>query len=261
MTKHMHFYTLKTIFSRRTLVPINEQISAQIVIAAFLVGMLGFTPGISSAQNNSSLPPATISSIVRSTESMGGIDVRGSAQPGTTINVELISDQNGPLVRQQVRSNEAGEWNVSLSGASFRDGAYTLRAIVQDDKGILGAVTEVRGYKVEPKPLLSVNGIQFGWFDAFLGLAFIMFLLAAFGSWYYEHRRRLHEEHLFMTERDIQRASDNLLDEVERLDHLIRESKGMDPQITAEAEYLLKSHQSKLEKMRGYLSVGIRKTT
>ncbi|MFZ2555643.1 MAG: hypothetical protein WAX57_02285 [Minisyncoccia bacterium] len=240
-------------------ISIRQQISAQTAILGFFVAVLGVIPGVSYAQN-SNLPAPTISSIVRSIESSGGIDVRGNASPSTTINIELISDQNGPLVREQVRSNEAGEWNVSLNGASFRDGAYTLRAIVQDEKGLLGAATEVRGYKVEPKALLSVNGIQFGWFDAFLGLAFLMFLLAAFGSWYYEHRRRLHEEHVFMTERDIQRASDNLLDEVQRLDHLIRESKGMDPQITAEAEYLLKSHQTKLEKMRGYLSVGIRKT-
>lgn len=238
---------------------IGTNVRAVLYLFPLLILALFFVPTFSNAQE-STLPAATISSITRSNATPGAIDVRGKAMPLTTINIELISDELGPLQRNQTMSNEAGEWSITVGGSSFGDGAYTLRTIVQDDKGLLGPITEVRGYKVEPKPLLSVNGLDFGWFDAFLAMMFLMFVLAAFGSWYYEHRRRIHEEHIFMAERDIQRASDNLLDEVERLDHLIRDSKGLDPQVAAEAEYLLKSHQSKLAKMRGYLTVGLGKT-
>ncbi|MBL8158404.1 hypothetical protein JNK62_02645 [bacterium] len=192
---------------------------------------------------------------MRSVDTPGAIDVKGKAQPRTTINVEIISDDVGPLLRQQTVSNEAGDWYLTIGDSSFKDGAYTLRAIVQDQGGLLGPVTEVRGYKIQPKPLLDVNGYQFGWLDAFIGALFILFLVAAVGSWYYEHRRRIHEEQLLMAERDIHSMSHNLMEEVERLDHLIRDSKGMDPHVAAEAEYLLKSQQNKLEKMKGMLAI------
>jgi hypothetical protein len=205
------------------------------------------------------LSAATITSITRSTVTPGAIDVKGKAAPLTSVNVEIISDDAGPLVRDQTTTNGVGEWSLTVGDSSFRDGAYTLRAIVQDAKGTLGPVTEVRGYKVQPKPLLNVNGYEFGWLDAFLGALFLMFVLAAVGSWYYEHHRRLHEEQLLLAERDIHSMSHNLMEEVERLDNLIRDSKGMDPQIVAEAEYLLKSQQNKLQKMQGYLAIDMSK--
>lgn len=210
-------------------------------------------PSVSHAQQ-AKIQAATITSISRSDTVIGAIDVKGKAQPRVTVNVELISDDAGPLLRQQTMANEAGEWDLTIGDSSFRDGAYTLRAIVQDTAGILGPVTEVRGYKVQPKPLLEVNGYAFGWLDAFIAALFGMFVLAAVGSWYYEHRRRIHEEALLITERDLRGMSHNLLEEVERLDHLIRDSKDLDPHVAAEAEYLLKSQQSKLQKMQGILS-------
>jgi len=228
-------------------------------LIAFTISLVAFVafcafPYVSHAQQ-AKIPAASITSIVRSVDTPGAIDVKGKAQPRTTINVEIISDDVGPLLRQQAVSNEAGEWNLTIGDSSFKDGAYTLRAIVQDQAGLLGPVTEVRGYKVQPKPLLDVNGYQFGWLDAFIGALFVLFLMAAVGSWYYEHRRRLHEEQLLMAERDIHSMSHNLMEEVERLDHLIRDSTGMDPHVAAEAEYLLKSQQNKLEKMKGMLAV------
>lgn len=225
-------------------------------LAMFLLAFAAFCaiPSVSHAQQ-AKIPAASITSIVRSDAAPGAIDVKGKAQPRMAINVEIISDEAGPLLRQQAISNEAGEWSLTIGDSSFKDGAYTLRAIVQDEKGLLGPVTEVRGYKVQPKPLLDVNGYQFGWLDAFIGALFVLFLVAAVGSWYYEHRRRLHEEQLLMAERDIHSMSHNLMEEVERLDHLIRDSKGLDPHVAAEAEYLLKSQQNKLEKMKGMLAI------
>jgi len=228
-------------------------------LIAFVISLISFVafcsfPYVSHAQQ-AKIPAASITSIVRSVDTPGAIDVKGKAQPRTTINVEIISDDVGPLLRQQTVSNEAGDWYLTIGDSSFKDGAYTLRAIVQDQGGLLGPVTEVRGYKIQPKPLLDVNGYQFGWLDAFIGALFILFLVAAVGSWYYEHRRRIHEEQLLMAERDIHSMSHNLMEEVERLDHLIRDSKGMDPHVAAEAEYLLKSQQNKLEKMKGMLAI------
>lgn len=226
-----------------------------IVLVAFIACAM---PILTHAQETK-LTAASITSITRSTLTAGAIDVKGKTTPRTTVNVEIISDDAGPLVRDQTISNEAGEWNLTVGDSSFRDGAYTLRAIVQDAKGALGPITEVRGYKVQPKPLLNVNGYEFGWLDAFLGAIFLLFLLAAVGSWYYEHHRRLHEEQLLIAERDIHSMSHNLMEEVDRLDHLIRDSKGMDPHMAAEAEYLLKSQQSKLQKMQGYLAIDVSK--
>lgn len=232
-----------------------------VAIALLFFAFASPLPLIAQAQSLQLQEAASISSIVRSNSTMGAIDVKGTAPPRTTVNVEIISDDAGPLLRDQTMSNEAGEWNLTIGDSSFKDGAYTLRAIVQDANGTLGPITQVRGYKVQPKPLLDVNGYQFGWLDAFLGALFLMFLLAAVGSWYYEHRRRLHEEKLLVAERDIQSMSHNLMEEVERLDHLIRDSKGLDPHVVAEAEYLLKSQQTKLTKMQGLLSVEISKAT
>lgn len=230
------------------------------IIAGVCIAILALAaPGLLHAQKNE-LTAATISSIERSAQSPGSIDVRGKAFPRARVNIELISDDTGPLLRDQAVANESGEWSLTVGDASFKDGAYTLRAIVQDSSGILGPVTEVRGYKVQPKPLLTVNGVSLGWFDAFIGMLFLVFLLAAFGSWYYEHRRRLQVQSLLVTEHDIKSMSQNLIEEVERLDTLIRDSKGLDPQAVAEAEFLLKSQHSKLEKLQGYLSVGITKT-
>jgi hypothetical protein len=234
----------------------NAPHAIQEMLILFLISYVAFCaiPAIANAQQ-AKIPAASITSIVRSVDTAGAIDVKGKAQPRTTINVEIVSDESGPLLRQQTVSNEAGDWLLTIGDSSFKDGAYTLRAIVQDSGGLLGPVTEVRGYKVQPKPLLDVNGYQFGWLDAFIGALFIMFLAASIGSWYYEHRRRIHEEQLLMAERDIHSMSHNLMEEVERLDHLIRDSKGMDPHVAAEAEYLLKSQQNKLEKMKGMLAI------
>lgn len=251
LTRMKHFIQAKTIIMQR-----NRAITIPDVLILFYAFYMAFCaiPAVTHAQQ-AKIPAASITSIVRSTETPGAIDVQGKAQPRTTINVELISDEAGPLLREQTISNEAGEWYITIGDTSFKDGAYTLRAIVQDQSGMLGAATEVRGYKVQPKPLLDVNGYQFGWLDAFVGALFIMFLIASVGAWYYEHRRRLHEEQLLMAERDIHSMSHNLMEEVDRLDHLIRDSKGLDPHVAAEAEYLLKSQQNKLEKMKGMLAI------
>jgi len=202
---------------------------------------------------------ASISSIDRSTTEPGAIDVKGKAAPRVKVNVEVISDENGPLLRAQTQATEAGEWSLTIGDASFPDGAYTLRAIVQDSAGLLGPVTEVRGYKVQPKPLLSIKGVAFGWLDAFLLLLFAMLGLAAIAAWYYEHHKRRSEEHILMTERDINSMSFSLMEEVDRLGALIKDAKGMDPHMAAEAEYLLKNQHSTLQKMQGYLSAGVEK--
>lgn len=225
-----------------------------LAICVSVAAMLLLSPSAYAQEN--SLTATKIISITRSETTPGAIDVRGKAQPRVNINVEIISDDAGPLLRDQTTTNEAGDWDLTVGDSSFKDGGYTLRAIVQDKNGVLGPVTEVRGYKVQPKPLLSVNGVDFGWLDAFLLSIFAIFLLLAFGSWYYEHRRRIHEQQLLVAEREIQSISHNLLDEVERLDNLIKESKGMDPHVAAEAEYLLKSQHAKLEKMHNYMNVG-----
>lgn len=234
----------------------NTIFTIPVMAFIFLVSYVVFCaiPAITHAQQ-ADIPAATITSIVRSDEGPGAIDVRGKAVPRSAVNVEIISDDAGPLLREQAITNEAGEWSLTIGDGSFKDGAYTLRAIVQDQKGVLGPITEVRGYKVQPKPLLDVNGYHFGWLDAFIGALFIMFLVAAVGSWYYEHRRRIHEEQLLIAERDIHSMSRNLMEEVDRLDHLIRDSKGLDPHVAAEAEYLLKSQQHKLERMKGMLAI------
>lgn len=218
-----------------------------ILAAVFLV-----SPIATSAQQETI--PATVTSIVRSEATPGAIDVKGKAQPRRTVNVEIISDADGPLDRDQTTSNEAGEWKITIGDSSFPEGAYTLRAIVLDASGAIGPVTEVRGYKVQPKPLFEVNGYRFGWLDAFLGALFAIFVLIAFGSWYYEHRRRIHEEQLLLAERDIHSMSNNLMEEVDRLDHLIKDSRGLDPHVIAEAEYLLRNQQMKLQQMQHYIA-------
>lgn len=250
-----HLHQAKSISIAR-----NASYAIPEMLLLFLISYVAFCaiPAIAHAQQ-AKIPAASISSIVRSEQVAGAIDVRGKSQPRTTINIEIISDDSGPLVRQQTTSNEAGEWDLTIGDASFKDGAYTLRAIVQDQNGVLGPVTEVRGYKVQPKPLLEVNGYQFGWLDAFLATLLLLFLIASVGGWYYEHHRRIQEEKLLVAERDIQSMSSNLMEEVQRLDHLIRDSKGLDPHIAAEAEYLLKSQQTKLQKMQGMLSVELSK--
>lgn len=229
-----------------------------LLLAIFLVNS-----EIASAQATStaavSIKPASFTSISRSSQTVGAIDVAGKADPRTTINLELISDEDGPVMRAQATANEAGEWKISIGDSSFPDGAYTLRAIVQDATGVLGPVSEVRGYKVQPQPLLSIGGLDFGWLDAFLLLLLLTFLLIAFGSWYYEHKKRKHEEHTLMTERDMNAMSFSLLQEVERLDHLIKDSKAMDPHVAAEAEYILKNQVATLQKMQGYLSASVEK--
>src|SRR3989344_4239565 len=202
---------------------------------------------------------ASFPSISRSTQTVGAIDVEGKSDPRTSVNLEFISDEAGPVMRSQTTANEACQWKVTVGDSSFPDGAYTLRAIVQDPKGLLGPVTEVRGYKVQPQPLLSIGGLDFGWLDAFLLLLLLTFLLIAFGSWYYEHSKRRHEEHTLMTERDMNAMSYVLLQEVDRLDHPIRDSKTMDPHVAAEAEYILKNQQATLQKMQGYLSASVEK--
>lgn len=233
---------------------------SSVLAAGLLCASLFFAPSLLFAQQDAMLltsqetTPASVTSITRSESTPGAIDVKGRAQPRRTINIEIVSDSDGPLDRAQTTSNEAGDWQLTIGDSSFPEGAYTLRAIVQDVNGVLGPVTEVRGYKVQPKPLFEMNGYRFGWLDAFLGSLFSIFILVAVGSWYYERRRRLHEERLLIAERDIQSMSHNLMEEVDRLDHLIRDSKGLDPHVAAEAEYLLRNQQNKLYQMQHYIA-------
>ena len=227
---------------------------------AMICGLLtlAFLISFSEMTNAQALSPATIISINRSADT-AGIDVNRKAAPSQTVNIEVISDQAGAIFRDQTRSNESGDWVLTINSSSFPDGAYTLRAIVQDSRGVLGPATEVRGYKIKPRPLLSVQGVDFGWLDAFFILIVAFIGVAAAGSIYHERSRRKREQYIMMTERDMNTMSYNLMSEVDRLNLLLRESKGIDPHVAAEAEYLLKNQHATLEKMQGYLSAGVEK--
>jgi hypothetical protein len=237
----------------------NRAAACALLAVAFFASFSEIANAQATSTALASIKPASFTSISRSSATVGAIDVEGKSDPRTTVNLELISDEQGPVMRSQTTANEAGEWRVTVGDASFPNGAYTLRAIVQDSRGLLGPVTEVRGYKVQASPLLSIGGIDFGWLDAFLLLLLLTFFLLAFGGWYYEHNKRKHEEHTLMTERDMNAMSYSLLSEVDRLDHLIKESKTMDPHVAAEAEYILKNQHATLEKMQGYLSASVEK--
>ena len=230
--------------------------ASRTVMCAFLVAaFFAFSSEITNAQ---AISPATILSINRSS-TIQGIEVSGKAAPSQAINIEVISDQAGAMYRDQTRSNESGDWTLPIASSAFPDGAYTLRAIVQDSRGVLGPATEVRGYKIKPRPLVSIQGVDFGWLDAFFILIVVFIGVAAVAMIYHERSRRKSQQYIMMTERDMNTMSYNLMSEVDRLDLLLREAKGIDPHVAAEAEYLLKNQHATLEKMQGYLSAGVEK--
>jgi hypothetical protein len=259
----MHQHDSITRYTRETYLREDMQISLSIRTSFSRVMICGlltavFFIGLSEMTNAQALSPATISSINRSTDSPG-IQVKGKAAPNIGVNIEVISDEAGAIFRDQTRSNESGEWSLNVASTAFPDGAYTLRAIVQDSRGVLGPATEVRGYKIKPRPLVSIQGVDFGWLDAFAILVVAFIGLAAAASIYHERSRRKREQYIMMTERDMNTMSYNLMSEVDRLGMLLREAKGMEPHIVAEAEYLLKNQHATLEKMQGYLSAGVEK--
>ena len=107
----------------------SSYVRARVIAGVCIAILLLAAPELLHAQKTE-LSAATITSIARSEQTVGAIDVEGKAFPRAKVNIELISDDSGPLLRNQTVANEAGEWRLTVGDSSFRDGAYTLRAIV-----------------------------------------------------------------------------------------------------------------------------------
>lgn len=202
--------------------------------------------------------PPVITSLSRN-ENGGAVAVIGKAGPFNVIDIAVTTSDGITVYTDELSADESGIWRTTINDSQFPVGAYTLRALVRDSAGNVSEPAEARGFKLQPRPIFSINNFDIGWGHIFLLVLAVTLGGAGFFGWMYERARRRRDVYATITERDINNMCTLLSTEVDRLADLLKDAKGLEPHIAAELDYIVKNERATLEKMNGYLSAAVRK--
>lgn len=195
--------------------------------------------------------PTPIVNFLTQTISMGEfVFVSGKAIPNVFVDVRIFNVSGRELFKGTATVDVAGKWELIVK-EPLGQGKYTVIAISRDERGAQSFPTEALSFRIKPKVIISLGGIDLGWLE----ILAIVILLAASGTglagWYYISTKKTREAYRIIVGRDIDKLTTLLSGYLKEFEGLQEQH---DPSRSAKAVALADKMKDAVAKMKKYLS-------
>lgn len=171
------------------------------------------------------------------------IIVSGKAIPNTFIDVRIVNKEGVEMFGSFVSSEASGNWEMIIS-EQFPLGNYALEAIARDDRGAQSYPSEKGDFRVRAKVILSVGGVDIGWFEILIFITLIITSIIGLFSRYYLEQQKKRQAYFVIARRDIKKLSDLLLIDLVALKDIYESQK----QLSAKNKTAIEHHLVKMNK-------------
>ena len=148
-----------------------------------------------------------------------------------------------------VSSEASGNWEMVIR-EQLPFGNYALEAIARDDRGAQSYSSEEVDFRVRAKVILSVGGVDVGWFEILIFITLIITSVIGLFSRHYLEQQKKRQAYFIIAREDSKKLADLLLIDLVALKDIYESQK----KLSAKDKIAIEHHLVKMNKTIGNMS-------